>query len=147
MSKLKSQHAPQPKDRAHQSEGPNTATLNPTLAAPLTGLPTLHGSPPPGLERRFTPAPVGQVPEWCKLPSPRERCPFTGASRSWILDQEKLGRIRLVRVRQPGRLRGACFVFVPSLLALLRGELEKQTATAAMPEAQDASKGGKEDAR
>ena len=41
-------------------------------------------------------------------------------------------------------MRGACFVFVPSLLALLRGELEKQTAT---PEAQAATRDGKEGAR
>jgi hypothetical protein len=125
MSQIKSQHAPQQMDPAHQLEGPTTATLNTALAAPLTGLPTLHGPPPPGLERRFTPAPAGQVPEWAKLPSPRERCPICGASRSWLLDQEKLGRIKIVRVRQPGRIRGACFVWVPSLLSLLRGELEK----------------------
>ena len=124
MTKIHSQHAP-PTSPAHLTQDSPTATLNHTLAAPLTGLPTLHGLPPPGMERRFASAPAGQVPEWCKLPSPRERCPFTGASRSWILDQEKLGRIRLVRVRQPGRMRGACFVYVPSLLALLRGELEK----------------------
>ena len=144
---------------AHTSEDSQPSTLNPASPVALfpqsvsaqieqphllTGKPTLHGPPPPGLERRFAPAPAGQVPEWCKLPSPRERCPFTGASRSWILDQEKLGRIRLVRVRQPGRMRGACFVFVPSLLALLRGELEKQTAT---PEAQAATRDGKEGAR
>lgn len=139
--------APQQTSPARTSEDSQTSTLTAALAAPLTGLPTLHGSPPPGLERRFTPAPAGQVPEWCKLPSPRERCPFTGASRSWILDQEKLGRIQLVRVRQPGRLRGACFVFVPSLLALLRGELEKQTATAGTPEAKTAAEGGKDGAR
>lgn len=117
--------APQQTDPAHQSEGSITATLNPTVAAPLTGLPTLHGSPPPGMDRRFAPTPPGAMPEWCKLPAPRERCPITGASRSWILDQEALGRVKIARVRQPGRMRGACFVYVPSLLALLRGELEK----------------------
>lgn len=118
---------PQP-DPVRTLEGPNTSTLNPALAASLTGLPTLHGPPPSGLERRFTPAPAGQVPEWARLPAPREKCPFTGASRSWLLDQEALGRIKIVRVRQPGRMRGACFVYVPSLLALLRGELEKGEA-------------------
>ena len=117
--------APPQTDPARTLEGPNTSTLNPELVAPLTGLPTLHGPPPPGMERRFGPATAGQVPEWAKLPAPREKCPFTGASRSWLLDQEKLGRIKIVRVRQPGRMRGACFVYVPSLLALLRSELEK----------------------
>ena len=139
--------APQQTSPARTSEDSSTATLNPTLAAPLTGLPTFHGPPPPGMERRFAPAPVGQVPEWAKLPAPREKCPFTGASRSWLLDQEALGRIKIVRVRQPGRMRGACFVFVPSLLALLRGELEKQTATAVTPEAKMAAEGGKDGAQ
>jgi hypothetical protein len=36
---------------------------------------------------------------------------------------EKAGRVKVVRVRQPGKMRGACFVYVPSLMALLRGEL------------------------
>lgn len=147
MPKIKSQHTPQQTDPAHQSEGPTTAALNPTLAAPLTGLPTLHGPPPPGMERRFAPVPPGAMPEWCKLPAPRERCPITGASRSWILDQEALGRVKVVRVRRPGRMRGACFVFVPSLLALLRGELDKQTPPTPAPEAAPNAEGGKDGAR
>jgi hypothetical protein len=103
----------------------------------LTGKPTLLGQAAAGLESRFLPVPSGQLPEFCKLPSPRERCPLTGASRSWILDMEKAGRVKVIRVRQPGKMRGACFVYVPSLLALLRGEMEKQTSetTAQKPEA------------
>ncbi len=92
----------------------------------LTGKPTLLGQAPVGFESRFSPVPAGQLPEFCKLPSPRERCPLTGASRSWILDMEKAGRVKIVRVRQPGKMRGACFVYVPSLIALLRGELSKE---------------------
>ena len=64
------------------------------------------------------------MPEFSKLPPPRGRCPFTGASRSWILDQEKLGHVKIVRIRQPGKMRGACFVYIPSLIALLRAGLE-----------------------
>jgi hypothetical protein len=92
------------------------------------GTPTIIGDVPPSFAGRFVAAPPGQMPEWAKLPSPRERCPITGASRSWLLDQEKAGRIKIVRIRQPGRMRGACFVYLPSLLTLLRGELEKQGA-------------------
>jgi hypothetical protein len=99
------------------------------------------------MERRFAPTPPGVFPEWVKLPAPRERCPISGASRSWLLDMERHGRIKIARVRQPGRMRGACFVFVPSLLALLRGELEKQTATAGTPEAKTAAEGGKDGAQ
>jgi hypothetical protein len=90
----------------------------------LTGKPTLAGLAPKGLESRFSPVPFGQLPEFMKLPPPRGRCPLTGASRSWLLDQEKSGKIKIVRVRQPGKMRGAAFLFVPSLLALLRGEME-----------------------
>jgi hypothetical protein len=48
--------------------------------------------------------------------------------------------VKIARVRQPGRLRGACFVYVPSLLALLRGELDRQTQATPSPEA--TTKGG-----
>jgi hypothetical protein len=34
--------------------------------------------------------------------------------------------VKIARVRQPGRLRGACFVYVPSLLALLRSQLDEE---------------------
>lgn len=88
-----------------------------------TSKPTLLGTAPVGLEQRFTTVATGQLPEFTKLPPARGRCPLTGASRSWILDMEKLGKIKIVRVRQPGKMRGACFVYVPSLLALLRSEL------------------------
>ena len=90
----------------------------------LTGKPTLLGQAPAGMESRFSPVPSGQLPEFMKLPPPRGRCPLTGASRSWLLDQEKLGKVKIVRVRQPGKMRGAAFLYVPSLLALLRSELE-----------------------
>jgi hypothetical protein len=91
----------------------------------LTGKPTLHGQAPSGMERYFAPAAPGNVPEFCKLPAPRERCPFTGASRSWLIDQAEAGNLKLVRVRRPGKLRGAVFVHVPSLLEFLRRNMEE----------------------
>jgi hypothetical protein len=90
----------------------------------LEGRPTFHGTPPAWVGNRFTPAQPGQTPEFAKLPSPKERCSFTGASRSWLIDQGKAGNIKLVRVRQPGKLRGAVFVHVPSLLNFLRKQME-----------------------
>lgn len=90
----------------------------------LTSMPTLLGTPPAGMDHRFAPVPLGQLPEFIKLPPARGRCPLTGASRSWLLDQEKNGTVKIVRVRQHGKMRGACFLYVPSLMALLRDGLE-----------------------
>lgn len=90
-----------------------------------TGKPSLLGQAPAGLEMRFSTAPSGQLPEFYKLPSPHARCPYTGASRSWLLDMEKRGLVKIVRVRRPGKMRGACFVFLPSVLGLLRSALDK----------------------
>lgn len=106
-------NAPQPTNPAQELEGSQL----------LTGKPTLLGQAPAGLEGRFSPVAPGQLPEFAKLPPPRGRCPITGASRSWILDMEKAGRVKVIRVRQPGKMRGACFLYVPSLIALLRGEM------------------------
>ena len=117
--------APQPSSPAHhQSEGSQVSTLNPTLAAPLTGLPTLHGPPPRGFERFFGEAPPGHVPEFAPLPAPRQRCPYSGGSRSWLIEHGEAGHFALVRVRQVGKLRGKVLMHVPSLLAWLRGQME-----------------------
>lgn len=126
--------APQPAKPAHNLEASRNlhalAGVIPITCEPaeqiLTGTPTVHGQVPRGLERRFLPVAPGQIPEFSKLPSPRERCPFSGASRSWLIDQDKAGNIKLVRVRQPGKVRGAVFVHVPSLLAFLRSQMEVQ---------------------
>ena len=125
---------PQPARPAHKSEASQNlhalAGVVSTTAEPvdqfLTGKPTLHGDPPGWARGRFVPAPPGVVPEFAKLPAPRERCPFTGASRSWLIDQAKAGNVKLVRVRQPGKLRGAVFVHVPTLLDFLRKQMEGQ---------------------
>jgi hypothetical protein len=114
-------NAPQPTNPARKTED---SSLNKIADEMLTGKPTLLGRAPPGFESRFAPVLSGQLPEFSKLPSPRERCPLTGASRSWILDMEQAGRVKIVRIRQPGKMRGACFIYVPSLMALLRAELD-----------------------
>jgi len=107
-------NVPQPMSPALKNEDSSLTTSKPTLL----------GQAPAGLEARFVPSQAGQLPEFTKLPSPRGRCPLTGASRSWILDMEKAGLVKVVRVRQPGKMRGACFVYMPSLIALLRSSLE-----------------------
>ena len=86
-----------------------------------SGLPTLAGPVPPGLQERFQSVPGPDRPEFVKLPSARGRCPFTGASRTWLLENggpEAGGFI--VRIRQRGKTRGAVFVDVDKLLAYIR---------------------------
>ena len=121
-------HAPQPTNPACIKEDSSLkSTVEKILDGKLnlqSGKPTLLGQAPPGLATCFAPVPPGFLPEFSKLPPPRGRCQLTGASRSWLLDMEKLGRVKIVRVRQPGKMRGACFVYVPSLMALLRAGLE-----------------------
>jgi hypothetical protein len=95
---------------------------------PLTGRPTCAEPIPPAFARVFQPAEGNTIPEFSKLPSPRERCRFTGASRTWLLEHGDLKHFKLVRIRKPGTVRGAVFVHVPSLLAFIRGEMEKQTS-------------------
>lgn len=93
----------------------------------LTGKPTLLGGPPCGLEQFFAPTPLGQLPEFAPLPAPRERCPISGGSRSWLIEHGEAGDFKLVRVRQKGKLRGKVLMHVPSLLAWLRREMAEQT--------------------
>jgi hypothetical protein len=93
-----------------------------------TGRPTCAGPIPPAFARVFQPAEGKSLPEFCKLPRPRERCTYTGASRTWLLEHGEAGHFKLARIRKPGSVRGAIFVHLPSLLAFIRGEMEKQTA-------------------
>jgi hypothetical protein len=95
----------------------------------LTGRPTCAGPIPPAFARVFQPAEGKSLPEFGKLPRPRERCGYTGASRTWLLEHGEAGHFKLVRIRKPGSTRGAIFIHLPSLLAFIRGEMEKQTKT------------------
>jgi hypothetical protein len=96
------------------------------------GRPTLAGSIPAGFEKLFEP--VGNpTPEFAKLPRPRERCPITGASRTWLLEHGDAGHFKLVRIRKTGATRGAIFVHVASLLAFLHSHMEGQVS-ASRPE-------------
>jgi len=101
------------------------ADLGGALTVP-TGRPLLAGPVPKGFERVFEPFEGRIAPEFCKLPPPRGRCPFTGASRTWLLEHAEAGHFKIVRVRKPGAVRGAVFIHVPSLLEFLRKEMEKE---------------------
>lgn len=84
-----------------------------------TGRPTFAGSLPPGFAGQFQQVAAPVLPEFGRLPSPRERCPFTGASRTWLVEHDQHGHF-LTRVRQRGRLRGTVFVNLPKLLSYIR---------------------------
>lgn len=87
------------------------------------------GAVPPKLTRYFHSIPISGQPEYSRLPRPRERCPISGASRTWLIEHDAMGHF-LFRVRLPGKMRGTVFVNVTKLLAYLR-----QMETKANPEA------------
>lgn len=78
----------------------------------------------------LTAEPVGPLekgaylrPEWSRLPSPGERCPITGLSRSTLNSlilpsQENSHKppVRSICLRKPGRARGARLIHLQSLL-------------------------------
>jgi hypothetical protein len=59
-----------------------------------------------------------------KVPRPRQVCPWSGLRRGMINQLIREGRIRSVCLRQPGRLRGKRLVYLPSVLELLRCNME-----------------------
>ena len=65
------------------------------------------------------------LPEFSRLPSPKERDPYTGASRTWLVEHDKHGHF-LVRVRQRGKMRGTVFVNLPKLLAYIRAAAQQE---------------------
>ena len=88
--------------------------------------PTFGGAVPTKYHTLFRAAPAPVLPEVAKLPAPRQRCKICGASRSWMLEANERAKVEkrafLFRVRQPGRMKGACFVNVRKLLAFLAAE-------------------------
>jgi hypothetical protein len=94
----------------------------------LTSKPTCLGQPPPGLELAFLAAPFGQMPEFAPLPAPKERCPISWGSRSWLVEHGEAGDFKLIRVRHKGKMRGKVLMHVPSLLGWLRTEMQNQAA-------------------
>ena len=93
----------------------------------LTSKPTLLGTPPHGMEQNFATAPPGQWPEFASVPSPEERCPISGLSRTTLIEHGEAGDFKLFRVRQKGKIRGKLLMHVPSLREWLHREMQAQT--------------------
>lgn len=59
-------------------------------------------------------------PEFVRLPRPKTRCVITGLSRSTLNELIAAGKVRAVRIRKQGALRGITLVNRESLLEFLR---------------------------
>lgn len=87
-------------------------------------IPTVAGAVPAYLGQRVEVATAANLAEFSRLPKAGERCPVSGASRSWLIEtDQKLSAADkfLVRVRRRGCLRGTVFCSVPRLCAFIRG--------------------------
>jgi hypothetical protein len=89
----------------------------------INELPTVAGAIPPSLVAQFQSGPAPILPEFTRLPRPRDRCPITGASRTGLIEwdsrlpaQEKF----LFRVRERGKIRGAVFINTKRLLSFMQ---------------------------
>jgi len=91
----------------------------------LTGqVPTVAGAVPAHFGHRSEVATAGNVAEFSRLPRAGERCPVSGASRSWLIETDASlppAQRFLVRVRRRGCLRGTVFVSIPRLSSFIRG--------------------------
>ncbi len=89
------------------------------------GPPTVMGEIPPKLRAVLASHLGPEIPEFLRLPKPKERDHLTGASRSWILDFDAslpAAKKFIVRVRLRGKRRGVCFIDAAKFLAALRNQ-------------------------
>jgi hypothetical protein len=69
-----------------------------------------------------------QTDEWARLPNPKGGR-LLGFSRSTLLTHAEAGNIKIIRVKQPGRIRGVRLVWMPSLRSFLASLLDASEAT------------------
>ena len=71
--------------------------------------------------------------EWIRLPRPGSRCPYTGLSRSTLMElcipREGTAPVKSAVIRKPGAIRGIRLVHYASLLAHLDGLVGCSTST------------------
>jgi hypothetical protein len=63
--------------------------------------------------------PNTNLPVTFRLPRTGARDPYFGLSRSWFYAAESSGRIKLIRLREKGKKRGATLVPVSEILNLM----------------------------
>jgi hypothetical protein len=89
----------------------------------INELPTVAGAIPPTLADQLRSVSYTTLPELARLPRPRERCHITGASRSWLIEQNNAMPSQerfLFSVRKRGKMRGAVFINVAKLVAFMQ---------------------------
>lgn len=70
-----------------------------------------------------TPIPIPQTPEFFRLPK-KGVDPHFGCTRSWYLQTERDGQLKLVRLRQRGKLRGIVLIPFDAMRELIRKQSE-----------------------
>ncbi len=75
--------------------------------------------------------------EFLSLPRPRERCRFTGLSRTTLCELLARGEIRGVTIRRPGAVRGKRLIVKSSLSDYLHGLARAEAKNSASESAQD----------
>ena len=105
---------------------PHSSTAKGGPVEVLTSRPTVAGSVPHGMGHRFESASI-QDAEFLRLPPAKGRCRLTGLSRSGMIETAEAAKA-IVRVRLPGRARGAVLIDRPKLVAYLRSLAEEQAA-------------------
>ena len=98
---------------------PKTSTAKGGPVDFLSSLPTVAGSLPHGMAHKFEAVPLHDA-ECLRLPPPKGRCRLTGLSRSGLIETAEAAKA-VVRVRLPGKTRGAVLVDRGRLVAFLHG--------------------------
>lgn len=95
------------------------STTSKTAAARgvITNAPTVAGNLPQG----WVPAASISEAEFLGLPRPRERCRFSGLSRTTLCEMLARGDIKGITVRRPGAVRGRRLIVKQSLSDFLHG--------------------------
>ena len=60
-------------------------------------------------------------PEFIRLPKAKSRCPFTGLSRTSLVELVDNGAVKAVKLRKRGSVRGITLLVRESLLGYLHG--------------------------
>jgi hypothetical protein len=95
---------------------------------------TVAGEVPLYLPRasEFQPVVVHGIPDFARLPRPRDRCQFSGLARTTLIElnaSQPRDKQFLVKLRRRGYQRGSVLISVPRLLALLREATAEQLGT------------------
>lgn len=65
------------------------------------------------------------APEFIRLPKPKQRCAYTGLSRTTLCELIEAGKIKATKIRKKGAIRGIVLIHRASLLNYLHNLAEK----------------------